>query len=151
MEAPDVTGSSLTLGTAGSRRTVYLIDETQKIPDTNNQSAELPSTGMNTSTATDTAGVHSAEPQTPGNASQQKNENPSTFLMYNRINTMIAGNSNAAVMQGVNEQNVNDSSVSSTREMPSTAASSVGGDDKMLRKQRTEDKSNSIWYEYGCV
>ncbi|SPP76206.1 girdin isoform X1 [Drosophila guanche] len=150
LEAPDVTGSSLTLGTAGSRRTVYLIDEHQKLPDGSNSSPgsnAQQQQSASTSIASDGTPTPKAEPQTP----QKNNENnsnisspgPATFLMYNRINTTIGGVSTTT------DQNP----------LVTTEASGSGGgnvsvtptqDDKSGRK-RSEDKSNSIWYEYGCV
>lgn len=139
MEAPDVTGSSLTLGTAGSRRTVYLIDELQKLPDGSNAPAQQSSQPQSCSTPTPNntnATTGSAETQTP-----QKNDSPATFLMYNRINTTIGGASTTS------EQ-------SPLLQASGSGAGSVAGtpnqDDKAVRK-RNEDKSNSIWYEYGCV
>lgn len=132
-----MTGSSLTLGTAGSRRTVYLIDEHQKLPDGSTPGATQ-SQSVGGSGSVNAAPPTPAEPQTP----QKSTENnapvgPATFLMYNRINTTIGGASNSGDQSPLLQ-----------------ASGSVSGttmqDDKSARK-RTEDKSNSIWYEYGCV
>ncbi|XP_055911264.1 girdin isoform X1 [Eupeodes corollae] len=130
LEAPDVTGSSLTLGTAGSRRTVYLIDENQKIAD----STQSPS-------------PNTSEAQTPTNNvnSSQTNDNPSTFLMYNRINTMIGPTTDSATNDS---PNAGSGCGSSSGAAPS---GNTAADDKLLPRKRPEDKSNSIWYEYGCV
>ncbi|KAH8380337.1 hypothetical protein KR009_010072 [Drosophila setifemur] len=138
LEAPDVTGSSLTLGTAGSRRTVYLIDEHQKLPDgssANSGSATAqPQSGGTSNAATTTT---PADPQTPQKSAADNSGGPATFLMYNRINTTIGGASTTGDQSPLLQ-----------------ASGSVSGtpvqDDKSARK-RTEDKSNSIWYEYGCV
>ncbi|XP_065359354.1 protein Daple isoform X1 [Calliphora vicina] len=144
LEAPDVTGSSLTLGAAGSRRTVYLIDENQKIPETADGSGGGGSGSNSSSTATLSGKNNTAEPQTP--TSTQKSDNPATFLMYNRINNIIGGNS----------ANVSGSETSS----PTPAAGSGSSnrdtevhqdENKLMRNKRPEDKNNSIWYEYGCV
>ncbi|ALC42932.1 Girdin [Drosophila busckii] len=136
LEAPDVTGSSLTLGTAGSRRTVYLIDEHQKLPDGSNASnAQQPQASSTPTPTAATAASTSAEPQTP-----QKQDSPATFLMYNRINTTIGGSS----ISGDQSPLLQPSSSGGA------GSGSGGQDDKTLRK-RNEDKSNSIWYEYGCV
>ncbi|XP_068149836.1 LOW QUALITY PROTEIN: girdin [Drosophila tropicalis] len=145
LEPPDVTGSSLTLGTAGSRRTVYLIDE-QGTASQSAATAPSGSGGSGTTTPTPSnSNNNTAEPQTPqksthieGNSTggQTSSPGPSTFLMYNRINTSIAGESTA-----------NDHS---PLLQPSGGGSVSGQDDKSLRK-RNEDKNNSIWYEYGCV
>ncbi|KAH8322816.1 hypothetical protein KR059_007152 [Drosophila kikkawai] len=132
LEAPDVTGSSLTLGTAGSRRTVYLIDEHQKLPDGSSpQQQEQSSTGSSNPPATT-----APAPEPPQNTSDTSaSSGPATFLMYNRINTTIGGNSTSGDQSPL---------------LPAASTSTPLQDDKATRK-RTEDKSNSIWYEYGCV
>ncbi|XP_067644456.1 girdin isoform X2 [Eurosta solidaginis] len=174
LQAPDVTGSSLTLGTAGSRRTVYLMDENQKIPETNTNCGEMgvgcrlstshsplnssvcsSSTTLGGGSGISTSAGFSmsadigigggstcgAEPQTP------KNENPTTFLMYNRINTTIGSGASAA--SGAEYGNVPSTSRDSTTLTPSNTnntsvtTTAATQDDKILRK-RTEDKSNSI-------
>ncbi|XP_037719108.1 girdin isoform X2 [Drosophila subpulchrella] len=137
LEAPDVTGSSLTLGTAGSRRTVYLIDEHQKLPDGSSPSSAQPQSGGSSGSG-NAATPTPAEPQTPQKSAENSAPvGPATFLMYNRINTTIGGASNSGDQNPLLQ-----------------ASGSVSGtplqDDKSARK-RTEDKSNSIWYEYGCV
>ncbi|XP_022221471.2 girdin isoform X3 [Drosophila obscura] len=149
LEAPDVTGSSLTLGTAGSRRTVYLIDEHQKLPDGSSPGSNAQQQQSASASGASSAGTPTpnAEPQTP----QKNNDNncnssssgPATFLMYNRINTTIGGASTTTDQSPL---------------LPAAASGSERGsvsgtptqDDKSGRK-RSEDKSNSIWYEYGCV
>ncbi|KAH8408638.1 hypothetical protein KR215_009270 [Drosophila sulfurigaster] len=143
LEAPDVTGSSLTLGTAGSRRTVYLIDEHQKLTEAGSNSNATPqqlqqpqATSTPTPSNSGNTANAAAEPQTP-----QKNESPATFLMYNRINTTIGG----AASNNIDQNPLLQASGSG-----GSVAGSANQDDKALRK-RNEDKSNSIWYEYGCV
>ncbi|CAD7003608.1 unnamed protein product [Ceratitis capitata] len=165
LEAPDVTGSSLTLGTAGSRRTVYLIDEHQKIPESNsssndigvsshlstsnsplNTSAYSTSTNLPGDTYLEGSGASAAEPQTPTNLTPiPQADNPTTFLMYNRINTTIGGSTSA-------ENNVSAGTSRDSTLTPNNSSSTTIGatpDDKL--RKRTDDKSNSIWYEYGCV
>ncbi|XP_037906855.1 girdin isoform X1 [Hermetia illucens] len=116
LEPPDVTGSSLTLGTAGSRRTVYLIDENQKISETgSNNTSDAP---------------------TPTN---NPNENQSTYLIYNRINTMIGG---AGGVAPDSPQPSGSNGISSPHAM---------AEDKSTTRKREEEKTSSIWYEYGCV
>ncbi|XP_064547414.1 protein Daple isoform X2 [Drosophila montana] len=140
LEPPDVTGSSLTLGTAGSRRTVYLIDE--KLPDGSSASAQqsqqpqatsTPTPSNNaTATAAAAAAATGAEPQTP-----LKNDNqPSTFLMYNRINTTIGG-------APANTTTSDQSPLLQASGSGGSVAGSANQDDKAMRK-RNEDKSNSI-------
>lgn len=92
-----MTGSSLTLGAAGSRRTVYLVDE--KLADENagnaaGGDADLLSKGDNgngNGTPTDQA--------------------PSTFLMYNRISNVI-GSSTSGNCVDPNNHNANGSDAS---------------------------------------
>ena len=60
-----MTESSLRLGTAGSRRTVYLVDENPKLAE--GQTAEAP----------------------PATATSNAEQSPSTYLMYNRISNVI--------------------------------------------------------------
>lgn len=96
LEPPDVTGSSLTLGTAGSRRTVYLVDEIAKIPDTSQTS------DPNTS-------------PTNNNSHPDPNQQPSTLLMYNRISNVIGtiGNEASSSVAGSAVPN-QDNAISST-------------------------------------
>lgn len=122
LEPPDVTGSSLTLGTAGSRRTVYLIDD--KLPDTS-QSAEG-STAATAAAATATTAPSSNSPPHP-----DQPQPPSTVLMYNRISNVIG------TIGG-------DATGSSTICSPDNAS------DKD-KKKRTDERENAVWYEYGCV
>ncbi|XP_070070701.1 girdin isoform X4 [Drosophila takahashii] len=139
LEAPDVTGSSLTLGTAGSRRTVYLIDEHQKLPDGSSPGSAQNQQSGGSSGSGNAATPTPAEPQTPQKtADSSAPTGPATFLMYNRINTTIGGASNSGDQSPLLQAS---GSVSGGTPLP---------DDKSARK-RPEDKSNSIWYEYGCV
>ncbi|XP_020806538.1 girdin isoform X3 [Drosophila serrata] len=133
LEAPDVTGSSLTLGTAGSRRTVYLIDEHQKLPDGSSAQQQQSSGGSNAPATTAPAPEPPQTPQKTGDTTASSG--PATFLMYNRINTTIGGASTSGDQSPL---------------LPAASTSTPLQDDKTARK-RTEDKSNSIWYEYGCV
>ncbi|KAJ6636380.1 Protein Daple [Pseudolycoriella hygida] len=70
LEPPDVTGSSLTLGTAGSRKTVYLIDEKLSASQSNIVTDPNPTTSNNETN------------------SQIADSTPSTFLMYNKISNI---------------------------------------------------------------
>lgn len=146
LEAPDVTGSSLTLGAAGSRRTVYLIDENQKIPETRSSgNTPEPQTPKNNN-CNSSNGSSGSNSLTNNNSSTNTTpapavtESPSTFLMYNRINTMISS--------GGSPTDPNGSNTSLAGNILSSTTNPV--DDKLLRKKQ-EEKSNSIWYEYGCV
>lgn len=63
--------------------------------------------------------------------------------MYNRINTTIGG-------APANTTTSDQSPLLQASGSGGSVAGSANQDDKALRK-RNEDKSNSIWYEYGCV
>lgn len=71
LEPPDVTGSSLTLGTAGSRKTVYLIDEKLSASQSNIVNDSNPTTSHNET-----------------NSQIGDSGTPSTFLMYNKISNV---------------------------------------------------------------
>lgn len=125
MSTPDGT-NPLNLGTAGSRRTVYLGDDL-----TNGQNNKTSSSSPDTLTPTN-ENVNSLE------------STPSTFLMYNRINTMI-GSGNASP----EHNSLQTSSQQQTNGNDSISNQSQSND----RKKTTNGKSkeSTIWYEYGCV
>lgn len=145
LEAPDVTGSSLTLGAAGSRRTVYLIDDNQKIPETADGSGgvgESTCGSSSSSTATLSGRNNAADLQAP--ISSQKSENPATFLMYNRIsNIIVESSSNLS-----NEFSTSGSAINSGN---SRDVDANQDESKLMRNKRGDDKNSSVWYEYGCV
>lgn len=128
-----MTGSSLTLGTAGSRRTVYLIDENSKLPDTttsNNETEISPKSNNNNISSTNTT-------------SSTNEQAPSTFLMYNRISNVI-GETGAGVSGTNNNANSGNS--------PDALVSSTVNDKNAAKeKKKAEDREKAIWYEYGCV
>lgn len=102
-EAADVTGSSLTLAAAGSRRTVYLIDD--KLPDSAN-------------TSTTSAELTSPSPNSSNNRNNASNNNhdqaPNTILMYNRISNVIG----EPKIQGNGSENVTNGNVSKDKKKP---------------------------------
>lgn len=129
LEAPDVTGSSLTLGAAGSRRTVYLVDE--KLPDTSAQSdSELGSNNRNNSSISNNNSSVSSS-NNNNHSSPHDQSAPSTFLMYNRISNIIG---DPAMINSNNPQSPN---------------SSVINDNANKDKKKSNDEH--VWYEYGCV
>lgn len=136
IEPPDVTGSSLTLGTAGSRRTVYLVDENSKIPDPTTQSTESELIASHSHT------INNRSPQSIGsnnsnnnNHSMSHDQTPSTFLMYNRISNVIG---DPKVTGSTNQQSPNNSILNDN------ASNGNRGKDK-------KDAESHVWYEYGCV
>lgn len=148
LEPPDVTGSSLTLGTAGSRRTVYLIDDNAtKLPDTsgttnpNNSSSSTNTSAATPPPSTDTSATAASTP--PINSSVADANSPSTFLMYNRISNVIGG---PLIDSGLAAAAVASS-------MPTNGFSSNTSDSNKNAKDKKniDDKESAIWYEYGCV
>lgn len=116
LETTEAAGS-LHLGTAGSRRTVYLVDENAKVPPI------------------DTANTTPGTP-TPTNENQSSETSaPSTFLMYNRISTMIG---NPSETPSSLQTNGNSDNKSTTSERKKNGGSAKG-------------KESAVWYEYGCV
>lgn len=140
LEPPDVTGSSLTLGTAGSRRTVYLIDD--KLPDQSSSAAEKKTSTRTASPSTIASVASNADnniTSTPTKASTSADA-PSTFLMFNRISNVIGAN-----VSGNN-------STGSTSPSNNGAATNANDKNSKEKKKTTEDgKETAIWYEYGCV
>lgn len=125
-----MTGSSLTLGAAGSRRTVYLVDENPKLPDTSAQSdSELGSNNRNNSSISNNNSSVSSTNNNNHSSSHDKSS-PSTLLMYNRISNVIGDPS----MINSNQQSPN---------------SSVLNDNANKDKKKPNDEH--VWYEYGCV
>lgn len=131
LEAPDVTGSSLTLGTAGSRRTVYLVDlENSKLPDANSQSD--PELGANNRNSSANSNNNTSVNSNNSNHSSSHDQTPSTFLMYNRISNVIGD----PKVIGSNSPN---------NSVLDNASNGNGGKDKK------NEADGHVWYEYGCV
>ncbi|XP_059621753.1 girdin [Phlebotomus argentipes] len=126
---PDVTVAAL--GTAGSRRTVYLMDESTKLPEA------APSPSHSQSSAGGSSGANCAN--SADNGTHQSPGNPSTLLMYNRISNVIGGDvvsmggSSGAQMISGDKANHRDSG------------------SKKRPPNEEKDKEPAIWYEYGCV
>lgn len=122
-----MTGSSLTLGTAGSRRTVYLIDEKLSASQSN-----IVTTDPNPTTS------HNNETQNSQTTGGDGSTPPSTFLMYNKISNVYG-----TAMDG-----------GATGSGYTSGNNSVDkGGSKEKKKPANEDKNkdSAIWYEYGCV
>lgn len=137
IEPPDVTGSSLTLATAGSRRTVYLVDEMSKLPDTT-QASDSELTGShsaNNRNSSTNSNNNSSLNSSNNNHSASHDQSPSTFLMYNRISNVIGDPKTI----GSSNQHLANNSV-----LSDNASNGNGGKDK-------KKGDDHIWYEYGCV
>lgn len=176
MEPPDVTGSSLTLGTAGSRRTVYLLDEnaSKLAADASNKAAASASASQPSKNAVDNATSASQSSTSPeataaataaaaAAAAGNNNNNAgtdvgaapaaapaSTFLMFNRISNIIGGSVDGGSIGSQHplsaDAGLNGSGTSSER--------SGTGRDKPKPPTATgaeDGKESAIWYEYGCI
>lgn len=122
LEPPDVTGSSLTLGTAGSRRTVYLIDEKLSASQSNIVTDPNPTTSHNETN------------------SQTGDTTPSTFLMYNKISN-VYGTTATAV----------DGATGSGYSSGNNSVDKSGNNKEKKKTNEEKNKDSAIWYEYGCV
>lgn len=131
LDAPDVTGSSLTLGAAGSRRTVYLIDENPKLPDSSAQSNDSDPHVTNNRSGAATSNNNN----NGNNNNNHADQVPSTFLMYNRISNVIGDTK--VIGNG-----------SSSQHSPNNALTDNGNASK---DKRSKEEEKAIWYEYGCV
>lgn len=132
IEPPDVTGSSLTLGAAGSRRTVYLGDEISKLPDTTTQSTDPDLMGL--SISNNNSSNSSSNNSSNNNHSTAHEQTPSTFLMYNRISNVIGD----PKIGPSNQHSPNNSVLNDNASNGNGAKDRKKGDDH-------------VWYEYGCV
>lgn len=142
-----MTGSSLTLGTAGSRRTVYLIDDNAaKIADSKNSSTSTSAAANNTNNKP-TQETRSQSPQPENTSIADNPPASSTFLMFNRISNIIGGNINEnSLVATPNVGGQNSTNNGSTIGGDKTAANN-----KDKKKNVEDGKETAIWYEYGCV
>lgn len=145
LDVPDVMENSLTLAAAGSRRTVYLIDESQKIPENNkHQHIQLVSSATDTGVASSDSSSNSTL-DASNNLDDKKGEIPATFLIYNRINSNVC---NSPIH--MNNKSESSCAIDSQDNREQQHHNNSDADNKFSRK-RNDDKNNSIWYEYGCV
>ncbi|GLH04901.1 Protein hook [Gryllus bimaculatus] len=115
------TQSSLSLGSAGTRRTVKIQDDRSSFHGT----TELPDTS---------------------NSQQDQ----SRFLVYNRISTVIGGGDAgvASQNQALHEAPSQGSLLSTRSHSPAPGDNKRGGPSRANKSGKTD---NSVWYEYGCV
>lgn len=139
LEPPDVTGSSLTLGAAGSRRTVYLVDEIAKLPDSTTGTSPT-ATAAATSTDTEMTATNNNNNNNGNNGNNNSTTSateqaPSTILMYNRISTVIG----------------DPKVVGSATSMPLSQETALGNSPSNGTNDKRKPDDNAVWYEYGCV
>ncbi|XP_063534408.1 protein Daple [Cydia strobilella] len=118
---PAVSTPSPVFGTAGSRRTVYVADDN-------------PDVTLNTR---------------PQSTPLKENPNP-TYLVYNRISTVIGDNAcqsidrSSDLQQSMTEQTLSENNLHEKEE--------PRHDRRPSRNEKPENaKESAIWYEYGCV
>lgn len=135
---PSAEVPTLSLGSAGSRRTVYLVDEIPKINENTSKSA---TTGNSVSGGGNHKSDDSCTDQNDSKSSTIPTTTtpaPSTVLMYNRISTMIG---NDAVGNYTEYEHENGGPI--TTSTPSK--------DDNRKKNNIKSKESAVWYEYGCV
>ncbi|KFB42814.1 AGAP002527-PA-like protein [Anopheles sinensis] len=156
----DTTTDTLNLGTAGTRRTVYLDDKI-----VNSGSSTPTGVAVNPSPPPSISTPPPPPPRTDQNATPQPSQsNPSsgepTFVLLNRISTTTT------TLKTETTANLLPSQHMEVSGNPSGSAASVGSgtlcgmEDSNKKdtngnssKKKTEPKSrdSAIWYEYGCV
>lgn len=132
-----MTGSSLTLGAAGSRRTVYLVDENSKLPDSTTGTSPTAVAATSTDSETIAANNNNNNGNNSNNNSTTSatDQAPSTLLMYNRISNVI------------NDPKL----VGGTASMPLSQETALGNSPSNGTNEKRKPDDNAVWYEYGCV
>jgi len=123
--------STLSLGSAGTRRTVYYTGDDNSATGDTAQESYSKNQGVTFDNTT--------APEVPCTSAPQDSR---SFLVYNRISTVIGG--------------VDESSQATPRSQagpsPGSPAPATNTADESKRSTKTKGKGeNSIWYEYGCV
>lgn len=126
------TQSSLSLGSAGTRRTVYYTGEDS------NENQEINSSSF-VKDQEDPSGFQSELPNTSTPQDQR-------FLVYNRISTVIGGNVEDAA---TTSQNLHE--VLSQSSLSVHSHSPVPGEKRSSSRTKGGKSDKSVWYEYGCV
>lgn len=119
----------MTSAAAGSRRTVYLIDENSKLPDGSSPPSDAELHGTNNRTGS-TGNINNGN-----NNNNHADQIPSTFLMYNRISNVIGDTT--VIGNGTGGQH--------------SPKSSLADNGNAAKDKRTQEEEKAIWYEYGCV
>ncbi|XP_069702624.1 girdin [Periplaneta americana] len=125
------TQSTLSLGSAGTRRTVYYTGEDNGTRETSQDTY---------SKDQDTTFDNNATSEVPCASTPQ--QDPRSFLVYNRISTVIGGADESSQVAPRGPPSPNEDSLAP----PANTA------EEGKRSSKTKAKGeNSIWYEYGCV
>lgn len=136
LEPPDVTGSSLTLGAAGSRRTVYLVDENSKLPDSTTGTTASATAATSTDPELNATNNNNNGNNNNNNSTTSTNDQaPSTLLMYNRISNVIG----------------DPTIVGNATSMPLSQETALGNSPSNGTNDKRKPDDNAVWYEYGCV
>ena len=124
---PDVTSNALNLGSAGTRRTVYM-------EDLNKAEAE----GSRKGSPSPVPSTTGPSPSSSNGIVENNQQAPATFLMYNKISTTIGGNESPQPPTNGGAQGTNDKT-------------SKGDKENQKKKNDQKNRESAIWYEYGCV
>ncbi|XP_068086065.1 girdin [Anabrus simplex] len=142
--ADGFTQSTLSLGSAGTRRTVYYTGEE------NNESRTAPPQQH-----TESGYVKDPDETAPFNSLVTETPTPQQdprFLVYNRISTVIGGNAEeGGVSSQVLRQSPSQVSLSSSHSQNKLEEGSKRGSKAGSSTKGGGKGENSIWYEYGCV
>lgn len=130
-----MTGSSLTLGAAGSRRTVYLVDENSKLPDSTTGTSPTAAAATSIDTETTAANNNNNNNGNNNSTTSATDQAPSTLLMYNRISNVI------------NDPKI----VGSASSMPLSQETALANSPSNGTNEKRKPDDNAVWYEYGCV
>ncbi|KAK7870831.1 hypothetical protein R5R35_014418 [Gryllus longicercus] len=133
------TQSSLSLGSAGTRRTVYYTGEE------NNENQEINNSSF-VKIQDDRSSFHGTT-ELPDTSNSQQDQR---FLVYNRISTVIGGGDAgvASQNQALHEAPSQGSLLSTRSHSPAPGDNKRGGPSRANKSGKTD---NSVWYEYGCV
>ncbi|XP_058826174.1 protein Daple-like [Topomyia yanbarensis] len=175
----DTGNDALNLGTAGTRRTVYLMEE--KATNATNSGSSTPTGGVGLSSSSPPASLTSPAPppsganpspsQPTGGAANTSNtsnttstsndNNPNTtnsndtFLLLNRISTTTLKTTETSTHPQTTVVNPNPSGSPQTTntETVIVIADDANKKDSTSKKPKNDAKNreNTIWYEYGCV
>lgn len=138
------------MGTAGSRRPVYLVEENHtKLPETGKSINSKTINNQQNTSATVTV-TTAATGSTPTPTNNSSSDNSPSFLMYNRISNIIGGCGDPATTSLTTTATTN--AIDDDDKNSNGGGSGVSGSaTKDKKKTDQKNRENAIWYEYGCV
>lgn len=166
----DSANDALNLGTAGTRRTVYLMDEKASNASNSEPSASTGGAGVSSSPPPSSTSSQQPPPSTsqsnPANESKEAasssagtNTTPTNndaFLLLNRVSTtttLKTTESSSTPQTMVVNLNPSGNPPTSNTVTAGLAADDANKKDTANKKTKNEAKNreSTIWYEYGCV